>query len=100
MRLFRKRAHEPWRFENVRRLGTIAAMELKVPDPGYLAGIGPELTAFFDALGILGYIDPHLLQKLFGIRLRVCLHSNCRGNPYFTAALCVDADRLHEPDRT
>jgi adenosylmethionine-8-amino-7-oxononanoate aminotransferase len=41
------------RFENVRRLGTIAAMELKAPDPGYLAGIGPELTAFFHARGIL-----------------------------------------------
>jgi len=41
------------RFENVRRLGTIAAMELKVPDPGYLAGIGPELTAFFHTQGIL-----------------------------------------------
>ncbi|HEX4027518.1 MAG TPA: adenosylmethionine--8-amino-7-oxononanoate transaminase [Rhizomicrobium sp.] len=41
------------RFENVRRLGTIAAMELKVPDPGYLAGIGPELTAFFHARGVL-----------------------------------------------
>jgi adenosylmethionine-8-amino-7-oxononanoate aminotransferase len=41
------------RFENVRRLGTIAAMDLKVPDPGYLAGIGPELMAFFHARGIL-----------------------------------------------
>jgi adenosylmethionine-8-amino-7-oxononanoate aminotransferase len=41
------------RFENVRRLGTIAAMELNVPDPGYLAGIGPELMAFFHARGIL-----------------------------------------------
>lgn len=41
------------RFENVRRLGTIAAMELKVPDPGYLAGLGPELTAFFHARGVL-----------------------------------------------
>jgi adenosylmethionine-8-amino-7-oxononanoate aminotransferase len=41
------------RFENVRRLGTIVAMDLKVPDPGYLAGIGPELTAFFHAQGIL-----------------------------------------------
>jgi adenosylmethionine-8-amino-7-oxononanoate aminotransferase len=28
-------------------------MELKVPDPGYLAGLGPELTAFFHAQGIL-----------------------------------------------
>jgi adenosylmethionine-8-amino-7-oxononanoate aminotransferase len=41
------------RFENVRRLGTITAMELKVPDPGYLAGLGPEITAFFHAQGIL-----------------------------------------------
>lgn len=41
------------RFENVRRLGMIAAMELKVPDPGYLAGIGPELTAFFLDRGVL-----------------------------------------------
>lgn len=41
------------RFENVRRLGTIAALDLKVPDPGYLAGRGPELTAFFHARGVL-----------------------------------------------
>lgn len=41
------------RFENVRRLGIIAAMDLRVPDPGYLAGLGPELTAFFHARGIL-----------------------------------------------
>ncbi len=41
------------RFENVRRRGTIAAMDLKVPDAGYLAGIGPELTAFFHARGVL-----------------------------------------------
>ncbi|HEY4076971.1 MAG TPA: adenosylmethionine--8-amino-7-oxononanoate transaminase [Rhizomicrobium sp.] len=41
------------RFENVRRMGTITAMELKVPDPGYLAGLGPELTAFFHDKGIL-----------------------------------------------
>ena len=41
------------RFQNVRRLGTIAALDLKVADPGYLAGLGPELTAFFHARGIL-----------------------------------------------
>ena len=41
------------RFAHVRRLGTIAAMELKVPDPGYLSGIGPKLTAFFLARGVL-----------------------------------------------
>ena len=41
------------RFENVRRIGTITALELKVPDPGYLAGRGPELTAFLQARGVL-----------------------------------------------
>ena len=41
------------RFSNIRRLGTIAAMDLKVPDPGYLAGIGLELMAFFIERGVL-----------------------------------------------
>ena len=41
------------RFENLRRLGTIAAMDLHVADPGYLAGIGPEMTGFFHARGVL-----------------------------------------------
>ena len=41
------------RFSDVRRIGTITAMELKVEDPGYLAGLGPELTAFFHDQGIL-----------------------------------------------
>lgn len=41
------------RFADVRRIGTITAMELKVEDPGYLAGLGPELTAFFHDQGIL-----------------------------------------------
>jgi adenosylmethionine-8-amino-7-oxononanoate aminotransferase len=41
------------RFENIRRLGTIAALDLKVSDPGYLAGIAPELTRFFQARGVL-----------------------------------------------
>jgi adenosylmethionine-8-amino-7-oxononanoate aminotransferase len=41
------------RFAQVRRLGTIAALDLKVPDPGYLAGIGLELMAFCQARGIL-----------------------------------------------
>ena len=41
------------RFENVRRLGTISALDLKVPDPGYLAGLGLELMAFFHARGVL-----------------------------------------------
>ena len=41
------------RFSGVRRLGTIAALDLKVPDPGYLAGLGPDLMAFFQARGVL-----------------------------------------------
>ena len=41
------------RFENVRRLGTIAALDLKVSDPGYLANVAPELMKFFQARGIL-----------------------------------------------
>ncbi len=41
------------RFENVRRQGTIAAMDLKVADPGYLAGIGPDLAVFFRDRGVL-----------------------------------------------
>jgi adenosylmethionine-8-amino-7-oxononanoate aminotransferase len=41
------------RFENIRRLGTLTAMDLKVPDAGYLAHVAPELTAFFHARGIL-----------------------------------------------
>lgn len=35
------------RFRNVRRTGTITALELEVRDAGYLAGIGPKLLAFF-----------------------------------------------------
>ncbi|HEY8254293.1 MAG TPA: adenosylmethionine--8-amino-7-oxononanoate transaminase [Rhizomicrobium sp.] len=41
------------RFARVRRLGTITALDLKVPDPGYLAGIGLELMGFFLARGVL-----------------------------------------------
>jgi adenosylmethionine-8-amino-7-oxononanoate aminotransferase len=41
------------RFGNVRRLGTIAALDLKVPDPGYLAGEALRLAAFFQSRGIL-----------------------------------------------
>jgi len=41
------------RFENVRRLGTITALDLKVPDAGYLANVAPELIKFFQARDIL-----------------------------------------------
>jgi len=41
------------RFEKVRRLGTVAALDVKVSDPGYLAGLGPQLMAHFLARNIL-----------------------------------------------
>ena len=41
------------RFANVRRLGTVAALDLQVSDAGYLAQVAPELIQFFHAKGIL-----------------------------------------------
>ncbi|UFW44932.1 adenosylmethionine--8-amino-7-oxononanoate transaminase [Bradyrhizobium sp. WSM471] len=41
------------RFENVRRTGTITALDLKVDDAGYLAGIGPKLYSFFKDRNLL-----------------------------------------------
>ncbi len=41
------------RFENVRQTGTIAAMDLKTSDAGYLAQIGARLQEFFRASGVL-----------------------------------------------
>ena len=41
------------RFEKVRRLGTVAALDVRVSDPGYLAGPGPQLMAHFLARNIL-----------------------------------------------
>jgi adenosylmethionine---8-amino-7-oxononanoate aminotransferase len=40
-------------FENVRQLGTITALDLKVPDAGYLAEIGRRLYAGFLERGVL-----------------------------------------------
>jgi adenosylmethionine-8-amino-7-oxononanoate aminotransferase len=41
------------RVENVRRLGTVTALDLKVSDPGYLADAGPRLAAQALAQGVL-----------------------------------------------
>ncbi len=41
------------RFKNVRRTGTITALELDVRDTGYLAGVGPKLQAFFGSRNLL-----------------------------------------------
>ena len=41
------------RFENVRRTGTITALDLKASDAGYLADIGPKLQTFFKDRNLL-----------------------------------------------
>lgn len=41
------------RFKSVRRLGTITALDLVVPDGGYLADVGPKLQAFFRGRNLL-----------------------------------------------
>jgi len=41
------------RFSGVRRLGTITALDLKVPDAGYLANVALQLSQFFQARGLL-----------------------------------------------
>lgn len=52
-----ERAMEPFRsdprFANVRRIGTITALDLKTSETGYLAKIGPELQAFFKERNLL-----------------------------------------------
>ena len=41
------------RFSGVRQLGTIAALDFRVPDAGYLAGIATKLYNFFAEKGLL-----------------------------------------------
>jgi len=41
------------RFSNLRRIGSIVALDLNVGDAGYLAEIGPELYNFFIQRGVL-----------------------------------------------
>lgn len=47
------RFSEDPRFENVRTNGTIAALDLRVGNAGYLAEVGPKLRAFFLERGLL-----------------------------------------------
>ena len=47
------RFREDRRFANVRQTGTITAMDIAVPDDGYLAAVGPPLHASFQAAHIL-----------------------------------------------
>ncbi|QHO79421.1 adenosylmethionine--8-amino-7-oxononanoate transaminase [Bradyrhizobium sp. CCBAU 051011] len=52
-----EQAVEPFRtdprFANVRRAGTITALDLQTSDAGYLASIGPKLQAFFKDRNLL-----------------------------------------------
>lgn len=64
------------RFKNVRRIGTITALDLEVPDGGYLADLGPKLQGFFR--------DRNLLLRPLGNTIYVM-------PPY-----CVTAADLHE----
>jgi adenosylmethionine---8-amino-7-oxononanoate aminotransferase len=41
------RLRDDARFENVRQTGTITAMDIKAPDPGYLSQLGPKLQKSF-----------------------------------------------------
>src|SRR3546814_14379784 len=45
-------AHHP-AFENARRIGTVAAIDMKARDAGYLSDLAPRLRAFFLERGIL-----------------------------------------------
>ena len=45
-------SHDP-RVQNPRRLGTIAALDVVVPDSGYLSNLAPRLIAFFRDRGVL-----------------------------------------------
>lgn len=47
------RFSEDPRFKNVRTAGTIAALDLRVGNAGYLAEVGPKLRAFFLERGLL-----------------------------------------------
>jgi adenosylmethionine-8-amino-7-oxononanoate aminotransferase len=42
-------SHDP-RVANARRLGTIAALDITVPDAGYLSNLAPRLIAFSDVI--------------------------------------------------
>lgn len=65
-------------FQNHRRIGAIAALDLKTADPGYLSTLAPRLRAFFLERGILlrplgntiyvmppYSIDEHALETIF-----------------------------------
>ncbi len=67
-----------FRFANVRRTGTITALDLETNDAGYLAGIGPKLQAYFK--------DRNLLLRPLGNTIYVM-------PPYCVTA--VDIDQIY-----
>jgi len=70
------------RFKNVRQLGTIAALDLDVRDPGYLAEIGPKLYRFF--------LDRDILLRPLGNTIYVM-------PPYCTTS--EELDRIYDAIR-
>jgi adenosylmethionine-8-amino-7-oxononanoate aminotransferase len=76
----RHHARALFRFERTRGIaetrqcGTIAALELQVPDPGYLAELGPRLNAF--------YLERNVLLRTLGNVV------------YILPPYCTDADEL------
>jgi adenosylmethionine-8-amino-7-oxononanoate aminotransferase len=63
---------------SVRQTGTIAALELRVPDPGYLAELGPKLNAF--------YLERNVLLRTLGNVVYIL-------PPYCTGA--AELDRIY-----
>ncbi|RWE35169.1 aminotransferase class III-fold pyridoxal phosphate-dependent enzyme [Mesorhizobium sp.] len=61
------------RFENVRTTGTIAALDLRVGNAGYLAEVGPRLRAFFLERGLL--VRPPLGNVIY-VLLPYCVTSD------------------------
>jgi adenosylmethionine---8-amino-7-oxononanoate aminotransferase len=81
------------RFEKVRQAGTITAMDLRTPDPGYLAAIGPQLKASFK--------DSNVLLRPLGNTIYVmppyCVTREDLDIIYDAIARAADAAMLPEP---
>ncbi len=74
------------RFTSVRQVGTITALDLKVRDAGYLAGVGPKLYGFFMDRGLLLrplgntiYVMPPYCTTASDLELGLFRYPRCRG---------------------
>lgn len=74
-----ERLREDERFTSLRQCGTIAAVDLRCGDPGYLAGIGPRLYDFF--------LERNVLLRPLGSTIYVL-------PPYCVTA--ADLDRVYD----